>query len=75
MDNNPSASIISRSFGRQAFGADPSNYHAARPAYPEWVFEMLRDRCGLKSGTATFEVGAGTGIATRWLLDLGALVE
>jgi SAM-dependent methyltransferase len=72
MGNNPSASTISRCFGRQAFGADPANYHAARPAYPEWVFEMLRDRCDLKSGTATFEVGAGTGIATRRLLDLGA---
>jgi len=72
MGNNPSASIISRSFGREAFGADPSNYHAARPAYPEWVFDVLCDRCGLGRGTATFEVGSGTGIATRRLLDLGA---
>lgn len=63
---------FSKSFGREAFGGDPAGYHAARPPYPEWVFEVLRDRCGLRPGTATFEIGAGTGIATRRLLDLGA---
>ena len=63
---------IDRSFGRQAFGADPSGYHAARPAYPEWVFEILSERCGLAHCAATFEIGAGTGTATRRLLDLGA---
>ncbi len=65
-------SQIDRSFGRQAFGADPANYDASRPAYPEWVFDTLRDRCGLAAGSAVFEIGAGTGAATRRLLDLGA---
>ena len=65
-------SFINLEFGRQAFGTDPVNYHAARPAYPEWVFEMLCDRCGLEQHTATFEIGAGTGLATWRLLDLGA---
>ena len=64
--------IIDREFGRQAFGDDPARYHAARPAYPEWVYERLRERCGPGQGTACFEVGAGTGIATRRLLELGA---
>lgn len=64
--------VISLQFGRRAFGADPGGYHAARPAYPDWVFEILRDCCCLKQGTATFEIGAGTGIATRQLLDFGA---
>ena len=59
-------------YGREAFGADPSAYHAARPDYPDWVFETIRDRCGLQPGTATFEIGAGTGKATRRLLDFGA---
>ena len=63
---------IDRSFGRQAFGADPSGYHAARPAYPEWIFEILCERCGLAHCAATFEIGAGTGTATRRLLELGA---
>jgi len=63
---------IDREFGRVAFGADPAAYHAARPSYPAWVFDVLRERCGLAPGVATFEVGAGTGIATRVLLELGA---
>lgn len=65
-------STISKTFGRQAFGLDPAGYHAARPPYPEWIFDILQHRCGLRSHTVTFEVGAGTGIATRRLLDLGA---
>jgi hypothetical protein len=59
-------------FGRAAFGEDPGGYHATRPAYPSWVFEVLRERCHLVPGTATFEIGAGTGLATRPLLDQGA---
>ena len=64
--------LIDRAFGRLAFGADPGLYHAARPAYPDWVFKVLREQCGLAVGTTTFEIGAGTGTATRRLLDLGA---
>ena len=63
---------IDRKFGRQAFGGNPGGYHAARPAYPDWVFEVLCERCGLAPGAATFEIGPGTGIATRRLLELGA---
>jgi SAM-dependent methyltransferase len=65
-------SFIDRAFGRQAFGRDPAGYHAARPAYPEWVFDVLRERRALAPDTVTFEIGAGTGIATRRLLELGA---
>jgi hypothetical protein len=64
-------SSIDRNFGRQAFGSDPRGYHAARPAYPAWVFEVLCQGCGLAPNAATFEVGPGTGIATRRLLELG----
>ena len=63
---------VDRREGRRVFGADPANYHSARPAYPDWVFETLVDRCGLTPGAAVFEIGAGTGTATRRLLDLGA---
>jgi SAM-dependent methyltransferase len=63
---------IDRSFGRQAFGDDPANYDAARPDYPDWVFETLQRTCGLGAGSSVFEIGAGTGIATRRLLALGA---
>lgn len=64
--------FIERKFGRQAFGGDPSGYHAARPAYPDWVFEVLSHQCGLASNVVTFEIGAGTGTATSRLLELGA---
>jgi SAM-dependent methyltransferase len=63
---------IDRKFGRQAFGGDPAGYHVARPAYPDWVFDTLCQRCGLAPDTITFEIGAGTGTATRRLLELGA---
>lgn len=65
-------SVIPRTFGRRAFGIDPASYDAARPAYPDWVFDFLRERCGLVSDVVIFEVGAGTGTATRQLLELGA---
>lgn len=63
---------IDRTFGRTAFGADPARYHAIRPDYPDWVFATLVERCGLSNGTAVLEIGAGSGKATRRLLDLGA---
>ncbi|MGH9563215.1 MAG: class I SAM-dependent methyltransferase, partial [Terracidiphilus sp.] len=65
-------STTDRRFGREAFGVDPRGYHAARPTYPDWVFEILRERCDFAHGVATFEIGAGTGTATRQLLNLGA---
>ena len=36
------------------------------------MFEILASRCGLRPGAAVFEIGPGTGIATRELLRLGA---
>ncbi len=63
---------LPRDFGRRAFGDDPANYDAARPDYPDWVYDTLRERCGLGPGCAVFEAGAGTGIATRRLLAAGA---
>lgn len=65
-------SLIHRTFGRQAFGSDPGGYDAARPTYPDWVFEVLSEQCGLAPPVVTFEIGAGTGTATRRLLQLGA---
>jgi SAM-dependent methyltransferase len=62
---------LPRNFGRQAFGVDPANYDASRPAYPDWVFETLAER-GLGPGAAVFEIGPGTGTATRRLLASGA---
>lgn len=63
---------MDRRAGREAFGADPASYHRARPPYPEAVYDILRERCGLSEGAAVFEVGAGTGTATARLVALGA---
>jgi SAM-dependent methyltransferase len=62
---------LSRNVGRAAFGADPAAYDAARPGYPKTVYATLRRRCGLAPGARVFEVGAGTGFATRELLRAG----
>ena len=58
--------------GRAAFGADAANYDSARPPYPAWVYETLARDCGLKPGARCFEIGPGTGLATRELLARGA---
>jgi SAM-dependent methyltransferase len=63
---------IAKEAGRRAFGLDPAGYHRTRPDYPDWVFATLQARCGLGRGAAAFEIGAGTGKASRRLLDLGA---
>jgi SAM-dependent methyltransferase len=65
-------SELPREEGRRAFGADAAGYDAGRPGYPRRIYEILRSRCGLKPGTATFEVGPGTGKATSELLKIGA---
>lgn len=58
--------------GRRLFGLNPLGYEDARPDYPIWIFDHLRARGALVDGTATLEIGAGTGKATRRLLAYGA---
>jgi SAM-dependent methyltransferase len=64
--------IIDRSEGQRAFGCDPAGYHQARPGYPSEVFELLQERCGLRPACRTLEIGPGTGLCTRRLIELGA---
>jgi phospholipid N-methyltransferase len=58
--------------GRHLFGNDPGTYAQARPDYPDALYERLITRCGLRPGISVFEIGPGTGLATRRLLSLGA---
>jgi hypothetical protein len=57
--------------GRGLFGSDPRNYDEVRPPYPEPLYELLVAAGALRAGTATLEIGAGTGLATRRLLEPG----
>ena len=61
-----------RSEGREVFGGDPAGYERARPGYPERVYELLVERCGLVPGTATLEIGPGPGTASMSLIARGA---
>ena len=63
---------LQRVEGRSVFGQDPAAYARARPPYPERVFALLRERCGLREGTSVLELGPGPGTATRRLVELGA---
>jgi SAM-dependent methyltransferase len=66
------AKLVPRRIRRRLFGRDPEAYDRARLQYPEKVYEILTTRCGLRRGSAVFEIGPGTGIVTRTLLKLGA---
>jgi SAM-dependent methyltransferase len=63
---------LDKSEGRRLFGLDPETYEETRPGHAAEVYELLRERCGLREGSAVLEVGPGTGQATRRLLELGA---
>jgi SAM-dependent methyltransferase len=49
-------------------------YVRSRPAYPVEVIDLLRRECGLGAGSVVADVGSGTGIFTRMLLDAGCTV-
>jgi SAM-dependent methyltransferase len=66
--------ILTREEGRHLFGLDPAVYEAGRPQYPEAVYRALEERCGLAPGARVLELGPGTGLVTRRLLEAGATV-
>jgi SAM-dependent methyltransferase len=59
---------------RGLFSSDVLNYDTGRPGYPDRVYELLQQVCGLGAGTRVLEIGPGTGQATGRLLDCGAMV-
>jgi SAM-dependent methyltransferase len=60
--------------GRQVFGTAAAAYTAVRPDYPDRVYEVLRDRCRLGPASRVLEIGAGSGQATKRLVEVAASV-
>ena len=59
---------------RTSFDVDPERYDRARPSYPDELFDALFERLEPTPEPKVLEVGPGTGLATRGLLDRGARV-
>jgi SAM-dependent methyltransferase len=58
----------------QRFSSRADNYVKYRPTYPAGVIEVLKSRCGLTEASVIADVGSGTGILTKLLLDNGNVV-
>ena len=71
-DEHSAPRALAPAEGRELFGGVADAYASARAPYPERVYDVLRERCGLAAGTRVLEIGPGTGIATRRLLEHGA---
>ncbi len=50
------------------------NYLKYRPTYPKQIISLLKEQCGLSSKTVIADVGSGTGLLTKLLLENGNLV-
>ncbi len=57
---------------RAMFDPLAQDYDAARPSYPDAIYQALEDAAGPLAGKLVLDGGAGTGIATRQLAGRGA---
>lgn len=53
------------------FGKRVENYVKYRPSYPVPAIDLLIEKCSLKPESKIADIGSGTGIFTRLLLDQG----
>jgi SAM-dependent methyltransferase len=58
----------------QRFSDRVADYVRYRPTYPAAFYQMLRDELGVSAHTAVADVGSGTGISAKPLLETGAAV-
>jgi len=55
----------------QRFSNRVDNYRRYRPGYPPAVIDLIRKTAALNPGAAVADIGSGTGIFTRLLLEAG----
>jgi SAM-dependent methyltransferase len=58
----------------QRFSSRVDNYVRHRPGYPAVVLDLLKKMCGLTPDSVIADIGSGTGIFTRMLLENGNCV-
>lgn len=59
---------------KERFSDRVDEYVRFRPGYPRALLDLLTNACGLGSKSVVSDVGSGTGMLTRLLLDSGARV-
>ncbi len=57
------------------FSGRVDDYVKTRPSYPRAVLDVLRARCALSASSQVCDLGSGTGIFTKLLLESGARVH
>jgi SAM-dependent methyltransferase len=55
----------------EIFSAKATDYSDSRPDYPAPLFDVLRNTCNLSAGAVVADIGAGTGLLTKGLLQQG----
>lgn len=66
--------VMSESEPTQRFSDRVADYVRYRPSYPEALLDLLESECGMRTDTQVADVGSGTGILTRLLLERGCSV-
>jgi SAM-dependent methyltransferase len=59
---------------KERFSNRAADYVRYRPGYPRGVLDLLRGECGLTPESTIADIGSGTGILTRLILENGNFV-
>ena len=57
------------------FSGRVDDYVQTRPSYPRALLAVLRDSCELRAASVAADLGSGTGLFTRLILETGATVH